>query len=224
MKKIAFIISFISIGVFIISCTKYPNIYDAESQKDISLTYYDNAVDFSQYNTYSIVDTVGRVTTNFIGDSLIVVDSPYSTLIRTQMIEQMTQLGYTLVDTASNPDLLLNAHVISLDVEYESYSGGYWDMGYYYGYDPYYYGSTSYWGYGGYSYYYPYSYSYNYTSTYGTVLMEIIDRKNINNNANQFKIVWTGIIAGTTNSESNVIDRITSGIDECFSQSSYLAD
>ena len=54
--------------------------------------------------------------------------------------------------------------------------------------------------------------------------MEIIDRKNINNNANQFKIVWTGIIAGTTNSESNVIDRITSGIDECFTQSSYLAD
>lgn len=204
------------------SCVKYPDQYDAEKDKDISLTYYDNTTDFSQYATYSIVDQVGDVGVE--GDSLIVTASSKSSLILNKIEENLANYGLQKVDSSANPDLLINAHVLTLDVEYASYYGGYWDMGYYYSYDPYYYGSPYYWGYGGYSYYYPYSYSYTYSSTYGSLLMEILDRKNKNETTNQIKMIWTGMVVGTVNSSTGIDERITSGIDECFAQSSYLGN
>jgi hypothetical protein len=201
-------------------CTKYPDLNDPERQKDVSITYYDNTVNFNNYKTYSIVDTVGFVENE--GDSIYVRPSKRSESIKNKIISRMNAAGFEQVDTSSNPDLILNAHLISLNIEYAGYVGGYWDMGYYYGYDPYYYGSTNYWGYPGYSYYYPYGYAYSYSSTYGSLLMEIIDRKNRNEGTEQLKVIWSGIVAGTLNTSTEINSRIDSGINECFDQSTYL--
>ena len=209
------------VAVFM-GCVKYSDQYDEEKDRDVSLTYYDNTIDFSQYSTYAIVEYVGAVQAD--SDSLIVTTSEKSTLILDKINENLTAYGLEQVPSAANPDLLINAHVLNLDVEYSSYYGGYWDMGYYYSYDPYYYGSPYYWGYGGYSYYYPYSYGYTYSSTYGSVLMEMIDSKNRNGITSQMKMIWTGIVAGTVNSTLGLDQRITSGIDECFTQSPYLGN
>jgi len=203
-------------------CTKYPDQWDPEREKDVSLTFYDSSADFSTYKTYAIVDAVGFVESN--GDSLIIVASDKSALILDKINTRLAGLGFQKVDSSQNPDLLVNAHLLSLEVDYIGYTGGYWDMGYYYAYDPYYYGSSYYWGYGGYSYYYPYYYPYYYySSSVGAVLIEMIDRKNVNETAKQFKMIWTGIVSGTLNSTTAVDDRIKNGIDECFDQSPYLA-
>jgi len=219
-KAIYFLLLFSS--VILSGCVRYPDKSDEERDKDVSLTYYDNTIDYSQYATYAIVEHVGEVAVE--SDSLIVTISGKSTLILDKINENLTSYGLQEVPSAANPDLLVNAHVLTLDVEYSSYYGGYWDMGYYYSYDPYYYGSPYYWGYGGYSYYYPYSYGYTYSSTYGSVLMEIIDSKNTNNITSQIKMIWSGMVVGTVNSTTGIDQRITSGIDECFAQSPYLED
>ena len=191
----------------VIGCTKYPDLYDDERTKDLSLTLYDNTNDFSPYLTYSIVDTVGNVITE--DDTLALEVSMFSDLIISQINTNMTSLGYTKVDTSANPDLLINAHTLSVDINY---------IGSYY---PYYgWGGGGYWGYPGYGYYYPYYYSY--TKSFGTVVMDIVDAKNRNDQTQQLKVVWTGLVLGATNSTGSASSRITNGIDECFTQSSYL--
>lgn len=188
-------------------CTKYPDLYDDERTKDLSLTLYDNTNDFSPYLTYSIVDTVGNVISQ--DDTLALEPSKHSSLILTQIITNMTSLGYTKVDTSDNPDLLVNAHTLSVDVQH---------VGSYY---PYYgWGGGGYWGYPGYGYSYPYYYTY--TKSFGTVVIDIVDAKNRNDQTHQLKVVWTALLIGATNSTGGANNRITTGIDECFTQSPYL--
>jgi hypothetical protein len=219
MYKISSIAALLSL-ILLVGCTKYPDLDDSERQKDVSITYYDNTSDFGSYQTFSIVDTVGFIENE--GDSIYVEPSKRSERIKNKIISRLTAAGYEQVDTSANPDLIVNAHLISLNIQYSGYVGGYWDMGYYYGYDPFYYGSPYYWGYSGYSYYYPYGYAYSYSSTFGSLLMEIIDRKNRNENTEQLKVIWSGIVAGALNTSSEINSRIDSGIDECFDQSTYL--
>ena len=39
------------VAVFM-GCVIYSDQYDEEKDRDVSLTYYDNTIDFSQYSTY----------------------------------------------------------------------------------------------------------------------------------------------------------------------------
>lgn len=200
--------------IVLFGCTKYPDLYDSERTKDISVTFYDTSAVFKFHNTYSIVDTVGKVSWDEDGDTLVMVASTYSKAILDKINANMASLGYTKVDTSAGPDYLINAHTLTLDVEYVGYSGYY----------PYYgYGSSYYWGYPSYGYYYPYSYPYTYTETYGTVSMEIVDAKNRNEQTHQLRVVWTGMVVGGVSDVGNISTRISEGIDECFAQSPYLA-
>jgi hypothetical protein len=193
--------------IVLFGCTKYPDLYDDERTKDLALTFYDKTNDFTPYSTYSIVDTVGNVISK--DDTLALEESKYSALILSQINTNMASLGYTKVDTSANPDLYINAHTLGVDIE---------RVGSYY---PYYgWGGGGYWGYPGYGYYYP-SY-YSYTKSFGTVIIEMVDAKNRNDQTQQLKVVWNASVLGATNSTSAVNSRITSGIDDCFAQSPYL--
>jgi len=195
-------------AVVLYSCTKYPDLYDDERIKDVTITYYDDDADFTKFKTYSIVDTVGNVVKD--GKTNKVVPSEYSEVILTHINNNMASLGYTKVDTSAKPDLLINAHTLAIEVEH---------VGSYY---PYYgYGGGYYWGYPGYGYSYPYYYSYD--KSFGSVTIEMANRNKIDHGANKIPVVWTALILGATNTTSNATTRITNGIDEAFAQSPYLA-
>ena len=195
--------------VVLYSCTKYPDLYDDERTKDLTITHYDNTADFSHYKTYSIVDTIGEVVYDEKGDSNKLVPSKHSSLIINEINSNMAKFGYTKVDTSANPDLFVTAHTLAVDVK---------NVGSYY---PYYgWGGGYYWGYPGYGYSYPYYYTY--TKSYGSLVMDILDAKNIDHGVKAIKVVWTGILLGATNSTTGNQNRITSGIDEAFTQSPYL--
>jgi hypothetical protein len=209
MNKITLSVIASLLLMVVIGCTKYPDLYDDERTKDLTLTLYDNTNDFTPYLTYSIVDTVGNLFEAEEGDTNTLEPSKYSELIINQINSNMASLGYTKVDTSANPDLFINAHTLGVDINY---------IGSYY---PYYgWGGGGYWGYPGYGYYYPYYYSY--TKSFGTVILEMIDAKNRNDQTNQLTVVWNASILGATNSSSAANSRITSGIDDAFAQSPYL--
>ena len=190
-------------------CTKYPDLYDDERTKDLSITHYDNTNDFTPYKTYSIIDTVGNVVYDEDGDSNKVVPSKHSDYILAEINKKMIEFGYTKVDTSLNPDLFINAQTLAVDINY---------VGSYY---PYYgYGGGGYWGYPGYGYYYPYYYSY--TKSFGTVVVDMVDAKNRDDQTQKLKVIWHASVLGATSNGGNIQNRITTGIDECFTQSPYL--
>lgn len=199
----------------VIGCTKYPDLYDSERQKDVTITYYDTTNNFNQYKTY-YVDTVYTVTEDANSDSLKTVPSSKSNLIIAEITKQMNAKGFVLVDTASNPDLVIHSSTMKLNVTTTGSSCG--------GYGGYGWGYPSYgWGYPSYGYYYPYCYPYSYDQNYGTLVMDIADNKNRDNIGNFVKIIWTGRLAGGDNTSYTMQDdRITSGIKEAFAQSPYL--
>lgn len=214
MKNKKSILSLVFVlSIIVIGCNKRPDVYDVGREKDVAITYYDVDADFGQLLTYSIIDTVPLVEWGSDVDSLVWEASSRSSLIIDNMNAQMASLGYTKVEPSANPDILLNASILSLEIEY---------IGYYTSYPYYGWGGGYYWGYPDYGYYYPYYYPYYYTQSFGTVLMEMIDAKNINESTHQLRAVWTGMVVGSTDQGGDIDSRITDGINDCFSQSPYL--
>jgi hypothetical protein len=188
------------------SCTKDPvsNLTNEESR--IYITDRDSTVQFSNYHTYSISDSVTVVNNNNSKRELNEVDQAYIDAVK----KYMNQEGYTLVSKDDHPDLGVDiTHIISTSTgiityrDYWDYYGGYWD--------PYY------WGYPGYGYYIPYAYSV-YQIQEGALSVDMLDLKNVSENKN-INIIWTGLIRGSGIFNTSVAD---SQVKALFDQSSYL--
>jgi len=188
------------------SYTKDPvsNLTDEESR--IYITNHDSAVNFSNYNTYSISDSVAVIDNSSSNHESNSVDQAYIAAVK----KYMNNAGYTLVSKNDNPDLGVDVtHIINTSTGVISY-GDYWNN--YGGYwDPYY------WGYPDYSYYVPYGYSI-YQVKEGALSIDILDLKNASEN-NNINIIWTGLIRGSGILNVNVAD---SQVKALFEQSSYL--
>jgi len=189
------------------SCTKDPlrNITDEESR--IYVTNRDSSVNFSQYKTYSLVDSVSLIdNSRFAGKELTTWDAQVIAAVQAAMNER----GYTKVTRSQNPDLGINisrvynttTSLVDLSDYYNGY-GGY--------YDPYY------WGYGGYGYNFPPSYGL-YQNTEAALSIDLLDLKNASGNGT-IKGVWNGLVRGSGIFNSN---NISSQIQALFAQSTYL--
>jgi hypothetical protein len=163
-------------------------------------------VNFSNYNTYSISDSVGVIDNGNASHESNSVDQAYIAAVK----KYMNSAGYTLVSKSENPDLGVDVtHIINTSTGVISY-GSYWDnYGSYY--DPYY------WGYPDYSYYVPYGYSV-YQVKEGALSVDILDLKNASEN-NNINVIWTGLIRGSGILNASVAD---SQVKALFDQSSYL--
>ncbi len=188
------------------SCNKQPvsNLSNEESR--IYITDYDSTVNFTNYKTYSISDSVAVINNNGSVKQLLPSDQAYIDAVKKYMLAQ----GYTLVDKSSKPDVGVDVSrimststgLISYSDYYDAYSG-YWDP-----YD---------WGYGGYGYYTPYSYGV-YSITQGAVSIDLLDLKNAASN-NKIVVIWTGLIRGEGLSDTVSAD---SQVKALFDQSPYL--
>jgi hypothetical protein len=189
-------------------CRKDPikNLNEEESR--IYITNHDSSVSFSQYQTFSISDSVPVID----GSDVSVQNSQADQAFISAVKAEMQQRGYTLVNRNEHPDLgvtisrIINTStgVITYDNYYDYYSGFY---------DPYY------WGYGGYG-YGPPSFGYaTYQVREGLLSVDMADLKNASAN-NSIKLVWNGMIRG-----SGIFNPGTaaSQVAQLFDQSPYLS-
>lgn len=207
MKRLVLMfIGFAGLSTVYTSCTKDPvnNLNNDESR--IYITDHDSTVNFSNYKTYSISDSVAVIDNGKSTRELTDVGQAYIDAVK----NYMDQAGYQMVSKDASPDLGVDVnHIINTTTGVINY-GDYWgDYGGYW--DPYY------WGYPDYGYYIPYAYSV-YQIKEGAMSVDLLDLKNATKN-DKINVIWTGLIRGSGIFTASVADAQVKAL---FDQSSYL--
>ncbi len=154
-------------------------------------TDFDGTIDFKSYNTYTFpLDTLGWVSNN-TSDTLILSD--YAKKVTAEIKLNMDSRRYTYVAADQNPDLGINAFVVSdfnvfQTIRYPTYFGGY--------YSPYY------------GYYYPIVNTY--ISNSAVLILQLVDFNRLTPQS-QFKVIWTcyiGDLFATPNPTSKSVEAV----------------
>src|SRR5688572_23238387 len=189
------------------ACTKEPLKNMTAEESRIYITDHDSSVNFSSFETFSIVDTVSIIEDGQLSGKQL---TAWDASILNAVAAEMTARGYTQVGRSQNPDLGVNVSRIYNTyngvMSYPDYWGGY--GGYY---DPFY------WGYPGSSYYFPQLYSV-YQITEGAASIDLLDLKTAST-TKQIRGVWNGLIRGTGVFNVN---NAQSQVKALFDQSPYL--
>jgi hypothetical protein len=178
----------------------------------IYITNHDSTVNFSEFKTFSVADSVGYFQDNqAAGKDLSEFDAAIIAAVKAAMQSR----GFQLVNRTDSPDLGVTvSRIYSTQTGIMSYPG-YWDSygGYY---DPYY------WGYGGYDYYDPTYYGPTYYTTFQVTQGALsVDMLNLKDAAadNSIRPVWSGIARGTGVFSTSAAE---GEINSFFEQSPYL--
>ena len=203
-KLLQFFLLFVFFLVVYLFSGCYPNSDAPIEEYDIVATFYDQNYDFSKITTFALIDTVGH------GD----IKNPNKNHDQTIITEVFRSLeGLKWVSAAPDTaDVIVFCSVINTDIYTYWYDYWYDWWWYWYGYYPYPYYP---WSYGGIT----YSYS------EGTVIIQMMDKKNILQVTPPNTVVarWAGILNGVTNdAPANIEKRIKTGVEQCFKQSPYL--
>ncbi|MDO9374513.1 MAG: DUF4136 domain-containing protein [Ferruginibacter sp.] len=208
-KKIFPLLILVGFGFLIQGCRKdvLKNLDDDDAR--VYITKYDSSVNFSNYQTFRLADSVSVVRDG----QLVRHDlTTYDAALLSAISQQMVQRGFQLeTDQTKVPDLGIQVSRITTEytgvVSYNDYWGGYdsyWD--------------PFYWGYGGYGYSFPYAFG-TYTFREGALSIDMLDLKNPDTGANQLRSVWTGLGRGTGIFNTNNVAEI---VQTLFDQSGYL--
>ena len=221
------------LSLLVSSCYKTEDTYLDEL--DLTLTYYDTAFNFQQYNTFAIRDSVGVVSNYLDEKDLADFYKPggANDQIKAYVRDKFTALGYTEVASDDDFDFGVNLVVLLVDNTVVYYPG--WWYSYYDYYNWYW------WGWYPYYPYYPWGgyYAYNYQT--GTLLMEMADGESIRvyrewaenypgdiedappNEVPDILFRWQSLINGIAGSTASYNkERTERGVDEAFVQSPYL--
>jgi len=174
-------------------------------------TGYDDAIDFSSYSTYSIAtDTIGFVSNRNPDDTILYhPDSEYPRPVLQRIESNLNQLGYIRVDKDQDPDWRINVYVVN---DFNLFQEVYYPSYYY----------PSYYGYGyGYGSFYGYPYVNTYATNTGSLVIEILDLRNITPD-NKIKVIWSAY-AGDVYNTIDLIKQTEKAIDQSFVQSPYLS-
>jgi hypothetical protein len=175
----------------------YVNTFDEPADYDEIATVYDPDYDFTHNKTYAMPERIFDLS-NFVEDS-VPMDFEHEDVILKEIADQMADLGYDRVADPRSPDADVVLAVGAVTEEN-------WVYGYYYYYDYYYY-------------YPPVSVSVDYEV--GTVIISMLNPKNVNEDMNTIPVVWVAGLRGFVDyyrSESEV----QSAVAQAFKQSSYL--
>lgn len=211
MKRKIRMLTLVATVMFMVSCATYPGMDSRLAEDLVDITKYDVGTNFTQYKTFSIVDSVVVIKNG--KDSVRVLNNQTRALLA-EITGNMQARGYQLVDRKTGkPDLGINVAAIKItDVSYY-YPGWYWE---YYGYyDPYY------WGYPGYNYWYPYYPPAISTYSTGTVIIDMLDLKNAPAHNNKLYVVWVAVIRGLLTGYHTEQD-VLSNVDQCFTQTPQI--
>ena len=193
------------------SCATYPGVDSRLAEDLVDITKYDVNTSFTQFRTYSIVDSVTVIKN---GKDSTHVLNPQAQALLDQIITNMNARGYTRVDRKTGkPDLGINVAAVKITNFSFYYPGWYWD---YYGwYDPFY------WGYPGDDYWYPYYPPEISVYSSGTVIIDLLDLKNAAAHDNKLYVIWNAYIRGLITGYHTVQD-ILDNVDQCFAQTPQI--
>ncbi len=217
-------IAILLLGTALYSCNLYPDDGTRVDDLDVVITLYDRTVDFGDYKTYYIIDSVAQINPDLGGQPI--ADNPLNEknqeLILDLIRVNLESRGFEEEErNARAADLVVNAGSITvsninISSTYPNYYYGYAGGGWGY--------PGDYWGYPGYGYYYPWGPVYSVTEyEVGTLMIDIAD-SNVDTTLNRIPILWSGILRGVTNltSDADVRNRIQIGINQAFEQSPYF--
>jgi hypothetical protein len=197
--------------VVLISC--YPKGAEYAEELDLVLTNYSSGYDFQAKTTYSMPDSVIKITGDVFNDpdgngKPQFLSAEYSTVILSQIQQNMAANGWTLVNKGSNPDVVLLVSAMTTTNVYYYYDWSYWDWWY-----------PAEWGW-----YYPEYYYPSYVSGYrtGSIFIQMADVKNVPQGEN-VAVPWNCILNGLAEGGStNMTTRVQNGLNKAFAQSPYL--
>lgn len=210
------------LSILILSLNSCYNDYGLTTQDyDLVSTFFKKGVDFKKFQTYTLLDSVMRVTND--GEDPDDVDTRFDEQILDDIDRNIKNYGYSEikqedVDSTNLPDVVILVSSVS-STNY-AYSPGYWwgywgwypGWGYYPGYGP---------GWGGYYPWYPGGTVYSYTT--GSIFIEMVDPTDIDVDNRRVNLQWgAGINGLTDDSSQNLSRRIKEAIDQSFMQSPYL--
>ena len=210
MKKL---IPLLFAGLFLASCEKDADTDKLDHQFAV-YTNYDKDVDFKQFQTYYLPDSI-----LIIGDKDKTEywnDANAQRIIDTYVFN-MDNRGFLRVTERENADLGLqvsyvkNTYVYTDNAYPEWWWGypGYWD--------------APYWGNWGGGWYYPYAVSYSYST--GSFLTEALNLNAAQGQNAKLPIIWSaymsGILSGSTDTN---VELATKAVSQAFAQSPYLTN
>jgi hypothetical protein len=207
MKK--FHLSILAIGMLVLgSCTKYPDESTRLLEDLVVYSQYDVNVNFADYKTFAIVDSLGYQDANDSGRVL----TPNAKAILDRITSNMIDRGFVQVahNAIPKPDLAIDVDYLKT-TEVDVYYPGYYWGGYY---NPYY------WGYGGYYYGYPYYPSYVSSYSAGSVFIDLFDLKYPTTD-NKLYTRWSVYIRGLY-TDAHTTTEINKSIDQAFTQTPSL--
>ncbi len=198
-----------SVAVFT-SCTKDPIKNMSYEDSRVYITQKDSSVNFSNFSTFYIADSVAVISGNYSKKELTPIDSAYIASTK----KYLTAAGFTQTNDTSKADLgVVVNRVISYSTgyyDYGSYWGGYgsyWDPGYY-------------WGYPGYGYGYP-GYLQPFVIKDVSIEIDVLDLRNAAANK-KIKLLWMGVVNGAGVASNNDTSVADSQVANLFAQSTYL--
>jgi hypothetical protein len=205
-------------SIFLFSCVEPDPLVSLSPEKqDLYITNRDNSVNFANYKTYVIVDSVQVVAKTMDSSSSSVEDAP---LILSTVKSELQKLGFVEVDTTQDPDVGISVSVLKFTEEvpltYYPYTGGS-----YFGYI-----NPAFYGFPGATYAFPPAFQY-YQINVGSISIEMFDLKTARNSgSNQLNAIWSAVLVGslTESSSGNNNERIVKAITSAFAQSQYLGD
>ncbi len=206
MKNIKILGLFALIGLFA-ACQNDPLSDLTVEDSQVFITNHDKSVNFKQFKTFSIVDSVLILGNQRGGASLTSTDVQFLNTI----IQQMKNLGYEYVSPKEKPDVGINVAQVRnayLNVvsQPNPYFGNYWGGGFGGGFNP------------GYGYGYPSSYSYVQTRE-AYWYLEMLDFKNPDVQNEKYNVIWNASIRGNGLFDGVDFDTMVRSV---FEQSSYL--
>ena len=220
MKKFTLMIPITGIFILAFLSGCYPDKIDYVDEYDLAATHYDEDVDFSSYNTFSVIDTIVHLTEDGEDDPNFSRD--HDEFIIDLVRQNMRDLGFTEnenPDSLNQPDIILFCEALSSE-NYSYYYYDYWSW--YPGWNWWY---PGYPGYPGYPWYPSYPWYPGYVSSYttGTLMIEMADLESFDPEKRRLGFVWGGLVDGLlVKNSTNTQSRLEKQINQLFIQSPYL--
>lgn len=194
----------------------YPGGPEYVHEKDMALTRFDRNVNFADYKTFVMPDSVVFIKVD--GDSASIgqeVQQQILDLVKRNFTERDYQLLPTAEIQTVKPDFAVIISAFATSVYNEANWENYW--GWYPG-----------WNWLGWSGFYPWypkgngSHAY-YAYDTGTLSIDMLDVRNADENTKRIPVLWSGVNSGIlSGNRVSLCERLQNSINQCFVQSPYL--
>lgn len=208
MKKLSIFILAVTGGLLFASCQKDPDT-DKLDNNYIVYTNYDSNTDFSQIESFYVIDSILIINNNTNNDKPAYWKNNNSQQIINAYNDGFEANGYIRAATSQEADVILQLSYVNTTYYFTAFGAGPWWNSY-----------PWYWNWGGWGWYYPYSFNYSYTT--GSIIAELVDTNAPTPQNDKLTVIWNSYICGLLDGNNLSLSRTMAAIRQAFTQSPYL--